>query len=299
MSAKDRVDALMANHDDDIEGSARELFNLVPETVESADLGRVGWLVNHVVGERAGRWGDALLLHRKFARPDEPAQASWYRSVAAALAGAPLEAWHAERTFAAAADCSAESASIALRLAVLQFSVGALDLSDVVREVAACAAELKRRGDFGGLEKFLAPALNNLVTALTERSDAAVGDQAYRAAVTDGADLAYQAWSLAGTWVNQERAEYLRALSANLLRNWQAGRDAATRALQLIEANGAQDVDRAFLLLELGRAQRGLGDSASAEQSAKAAAQLAADFGDAGLVSWFEDRVRVARADNS
>ncbi len=296
-SARQKIDLLMANHDDDVEGSVRELFALAPEEVETADLRPLSWLINHVVGEQAARWSDALSLHTRFARPDEPAQAAWNRSVAAALAGAPLDAWHAERAFAALAGCSADSARLALRFAVLQFLARTSELSGVLRELQSCEAELQLRPDFGGLERFLAPALNNLVTALTERADAALTDDAYRAAVTDGADLAFKAWSLAGTWVNWERAEYLRALTANLLRNWQAGHDAAQRALQLIEANGTEDVDRAFLLLELGRAQRGLGDAISADESAAAAAELAAAFKDASLDTWFADRVRIARAD--
>jgi hypothetical protein len=297
MSARKKIDWLMANHDEDIEGSVRELFALTPEQVETADLRPLSWLINHVVGEQAARWSDALSLQTRLARPDEPAQAAWNRSVAAVLAGAPLDAWHAERAFAALAGCSADSARLALRFAVLQFLVGTSELSGVLRELQACQAELQLRPDFEGLQRFLAPALNNLVTALTERADAAVTDEAYRAVVTDGADLAFNAWSLAGTWVNWERAEYLRALTANLLRRWQAGHDAARRALQLIEANGAQDVDRAFLLLELSRAQRGLGDEIAAEQSAAAAAALAAAFEDASLNTWFADRVRIARAD--
>jgi hypothetical protein len=297
VSAKEKIDSLMANHDDDIEGSVTQLLTLVPDEVETADLRRLSWLINHVVGELSSRWSDALSLQKKFARHDEPAQAASNRSVAATLAGAPLDAWHAERAFAAVAGCSAEAASIALRLALLQFLAGRDDLSGVVRELIACEAELKSRGDFGGLERFLAPALNNLTTALIERGDATITDDAYRAAVTDGADLAAKAWSLTGTWVNWERAEYLRALTANLLRNWQVAHDAATRGLALIEANGMEDVDRAFLLVELGRAQRGLGDLAGAEQSAALAAQLAAAFQQPSLHTWFADRVRIARAD--
>jgi hypothetical protein len=298
MSAKESIDALMAHHDDDLENSARQLFELVPEEVESADLRRLSWLVNHVVGEQSGRWGDALTLQKKFARQDEPAQAAWNRSVAAALAGSPLDAWHAERAFASVAGCSAETARLALRVAVLQFLAGTFELSEVLREMTPCLAELAALSDFGGLEKFLAPALNNLVSALTERHDVVITDANFRTAVTNGAELAFKAWSLAGTWVNWERAEYLRALTANLLRDWHAAQAAATRALELIEVHGVQDVDRAFLLLELSRAQRGLGDAVAAENSASAATRLAAELNDPGLTTWFEDRLRIARADH-
>jgi hypothetical protein len=76
MSAKESIDALMAHHDDDLENSARQLFELVPEEVESADLRRLSWLVlpcELFLQRQSIAPAPGLLAHDMI---DEPAQAS-------------------------------------------------------------------------------------------------------------------------------------------------------------------------------------------------------------------------------
>jgi hypothetical protein len=157
----------------------------------------------------------------------------------------------------------------------------ALALQSVIDEVAAWTG-------FGPLATPIAAALNNTVSAILEREDADPADAAVRRVLVEGAEAARRAWRAAGTWVNFERADYLVALCRNKIGDWEAARDAAQSGLDTITANGTEDVDRAFLLLELGRAWRGLGDEAQREEARAAAKGIAAGFEAAWLTEWFE-----------
>ena len=90
--------------------------------------------------------------------------------------------------------------------------------------------------------------------------------------------------------MQHERADYLVALVCNASADWDAALAAATSGLATIEANGSEDVDRAFLLLEAGRAHRGAGRAAECESMRAAAFALAAAFEEPSLRPWFEER---------
>ena len=95
-------------------------------------------------------------------------------------------------------------------------------------------------------------------------------------------------WYRAGGWVEQERSEYLLALTYNALGRFEQAEAAASRALNIIEANGEERVDRAFIHVEAARAARKLGKQEASENSLEIANRLASEFNEDGLREWFD-----------
>jgi hypothetical protein len=103
----------------------------------------------------------------------------------------------------------------------------------------------------------------------------------------DAAEAAHAFWVRCGTWVNEERALYLRALVANALGDGAEALAHADAALGIIDANGDQPVDDAFLRLDRARALGLEGDAAGQARELAAADAAAANWDDAGLNEWF------------
>jgi len=284
----------MRDHDDDPVRVAAELRELPAEDVAPEDRPRLTWLVNHVIGEKENRWPEALDLHIKFGGDDKARGVARNRAVAAILSAAPLEAWKAEADFSASAGCTFSQAQIAVRLGVLQHVAPSANVEPVAAALLDCLDEIGTWTDAGSITDMLAASLNNVVSALLERDDAPAESDAYRRALSEGARAGRTLWLRAGTWVNHERAEYLVALCANATEDWSAGKAAAQSGLDIIAANGSEDVDRAFLLLELSRALAGEGDDEASRVARAQAFAIADGFGEQWLREWFESRARPA-----
>ena len=67
---------------------------------------------------------------------------------------------------------------------------------------------------------------------------------------------------------------------------WSSASEVVSVALNIIDANGQEPVDRAFLLVELARAQQYLGNEKHAGDARSEAEQLASDF-DPATRAWF------------
>lgn len=276
----DEIDRI---HDAEPQRAGAALQALVQRGVAAADLARCAWLVNHVIGELLGRWGEALPLQRRLAGPEAPPAALRHWAAAAELAGEPGEAAAAGAELARRSGATPAQAATTVRLAALQFRAAALGLPALATTILECLPI-----DAGPLGPLAAGALNNLVSALLDGSAPPVEDPLLRRALLEGSAAARLLWRTAGTWLNQERADYLVALCANRVGDWTAARAAAQAGLDTIAANGMEDVDRAFLLLALARARRGLGDAAGGAQARAEADLLAERFDEPGLRDWFD-----------
>lgn len=69
---------------------------------------------------------------------------------------------------------------------------------------------------------------------------------------------------------------------------WSLAIESVNEALIIIESNGAENVDKAFLLLESAKAYKELGEQVKARAHLDEADYLAEQF-DQSLVSWFLD----------
>jgi len=206
-------------------------------------------LAAHVYGEHLGRFDDGIALLERIAAlpvamPDAPA-AALRRHVATlrfasgdAACLAPLAADDRVAVLALGASTLAGRGSFAAAIAAY-------------REAIALAA--------GGLAagspalRALAAGGNNLAAALEEKPSRDAGETQ---GMVDAAEGALRYWKQAGTWLEEERAEY--RLAKSLL---QAGRArdavaAARRCLDVCERNDAPAFERFFGCAVLAAAQR-------------------------------------------
>lgn len=289
MSTRLTIDELIRLHDAEPARVAQALRSVAAGGVPASDLARYAWLVNHVIGEREGDWQGALALLHATAGEGSGLPVLRHVVAAAMLAGQPLQAWALRERLIGGADVSPRRVDAVLRLAVLQFSARSADAADLALALRPLLDDLGAEADPGAQGAMLAGGLNNVVSCLLERAPAPVLEPAVRGALMDGARECRRLWRLAGNWVNHERADYLVAMCANHLGLWAEARDAAAAGLATIDAHGRDDVDRAFLLLELSRAWRGLGDERRRDDARAVAMDLAHAF-EPGLRGWFDSR---------
>lgn len=277
-------------HDSDPANAAEYLRILAADgSVPADEQPRLCWLINHVIGEKLDRWKEARDLLAGVVQGAEDPRCLAHLAVAAHLAGDPLLAWKTADRLGAEAEVPAPVTACLIRLTTLQFAAANLEARDLASMVSGCVALLAQEPELGPLGKPIAAALNNVLVLLLDHPNAHPADPTYHHALLDGARVCRTIWLRVGNWLNDERANYLVALCANRVSDWSAARLAAEGALDTIRLNGEEDVDRAFILLELARAQIGLGDKAEAEATHLGAEALAQHF-DADLRKWFDVR---------
>lgn len=133
-------------------------------------------------------------------------------------------------------------------------------------------------------ERTVGVVSNNIASELLEAEQRT---RAQDSLMLDAAEASRTFWLRVGTWVHDERADYLLSLVHTAVGQHADGRRFADRGLQTIADNGDESVDEAFLHLARARACRDGGDAEAQQASLARAKTLAADF-DPGLVSWFE-----------
>lgn len=289
-------DELFNDHDKDPKATTRLLCSMANDgLVAKKDHRRFAWLVNHVIGEKERQWSVALETLEKAVADSADVHCMVQRAVASLGAGKPLRALSLIPGIAHAGECSYTAADAAVKLAVVQFSIAhehALTLAEVFNSVLGMLTGLT--GQLGKLSTLVAASLNNVTSHLMDVRDVDIDAPAYRQALTHGSQICRSIWAAAGNWVNHERADYLVALCANRLQEYEAAGIAARAGLKTIENNGSEDVDRAFLLLELARAHKGLGQVDEGQAARTEAARLAEAF-DKDLRAWFDSRDAASR----
>ena len=290
-SSAPTFESVLADHDRDPQAAAAALRTLAHDgEVPATEHRRFAWLVNHVMGEKLSQWSAAAdTLERVAPTTAEPAcVVQW--AVASLLAGRAVRALSLLPRIAALGECSPAVAQAAVLLAVLQYASPEVPVQERTQAFNGLLATVQAAPDrLGRLSTLVAGSLNNITSRLMDDQGADAADPAYRQALTDGAQACRGVWRAVGNWMNHERADYLVALCANRLANYQAAKDAAQSGLATIDAHGSEDVDRAFLLLELARAHRGLAEDGPA-QAARADAMTLAQAFTPDLREWFDSR---------
>ena len=294
-------DALLAQadaiHDDDPPRALEILRRLDLATLSAGRLARLSFLLDHVLGEKFGLWGEALAGQRAVVRcAGVQATAGIFRhaAIAARIVGDTPLARSWTQALAASSDAPLAKAQALVTLGAAGFSVshhGAEAAGRLALQALHPLAALQAApGD--GLDAAFGAVTNNLASELLERPMDDLAQPELRTALQLAAEHSLRFWQRAGTWVNRERAHYLGAMVANALGEGAAGAAHARSGLALLEAHdqaGEETVDRAFLELELAMGQRLADQPGRAEALARALA-LAARFGEAGLDRWFTDR---------
>ena len=287
-------DKLYDDHDKDPKATAEALRSMANDgTLEPKNLRRFAWLVNHLMGEKLDQWDLAATTLDKVVANCSEAPCLSQLAVASTLAGKPVRSLALLPRISQLAGSPVGAAAVAPPGGVgpcaqpldpvsvrSQAFVGVLDaLQGLV-------------GELGQLAMPIAAHLNNVTSRLMDDESADIQEPVYREALTRGAQAARAIWASIGNWTNHERADYLVALCGNRLQDHAVAKEAAARGIQTIVDNGTEDVDRAFLLLELSRAERGPANTAAAAAARQEALKLANGF-DTDLRSWFDSRAKV------
>lgn len=283
-SASEELDAIDRMHDEAPEEAASRLRALDWAALPADRAPLAAFLLNHVLGEKLGGWGEAAGRIDRLRKQvvGAPLAVTLHAAVADGLAGRS----DSEARGALEAASSPQMAACAIELRRLGFAeaqTDALGFAATLGELAQRAAALATGT---ALDPQLAAGLNNATSRLLDLAPEA-GDALIREALQTGAAEALRFWQAAGSWVQHERALYLVALVANRVGAPSEARAAAEQALALIAAHGREEVDRAFLLLQLAGAAAHLGDAAAVRAARSEAHAIRASFTEASLSEWF------------
>jgi hypothetical protein len=292
-AAAQELEAIARIHDADPDAAARRLRALEPDALPADALGHYALLLLHVLGEEAGLWTEAAqrVQAALAGRTDAPMRALRSAAVAWQLAGAAARSDEWTARLAAAAGVDSGVAAAAVQVHALSCTAAGSDVEGFAARLLDAA---HRRVDASGarvpesaLDATLGAGFNNATSALLDCCDGRPASATVEAALRAGAEAARAFWMRAGTWVNHERADYLLACVLNRIGDWHGARTAARRGLDLIAAHGTEDVDRAFLLLQLAGALHHAGDADAAAATRADAEAIAASLDDAPLREWF------------
>ena len=294
-------DSLLAQadeiHDAEPERALEMLRGLDLQTLSANRLPRLSFLLDHVFGEKFDLWAEALAGQRALVeRVGAQATPLIFRhaAIAAQIAGDDTLARSWTQALAASSDAPLAKARVLVTLGAVAFSVsrqGAESAGRLTLQALQPLAALHATPGTG-LDAAFGAVTNNLASELLERRLEDLGQPDLRTALHLSAAHAQRFWQRAGTWVNRERAHYLSAMAANALGHGSEGATHARAGLDLLDERdpaGNENVDRAFLELELGMGLR-LAEQAGRNDAFARAKGLADGFGDPSLDRWFADR---------
>jgi len=218
-------------------------------------------LVTHVFGEHLGQWHRGIELLESL-RGLPACDGS------AAVLG-PLARSIAALRYASGDSAALQSVSPDDRAAVLATAAAAFTGRNEHKKAIAAYAAARELADAGlpagsPAIRALAIAGNNLAAALEEKKERdGVETQGMIAAARGG----LQYWKLAGTWLEEERAEY--RLTRSLLKAGQAeaATHSAERCIEICKQNNAPAFEQFFGYAVLALAQRAAGDASAFEAS--------------------------------
>jgi len=225
-------------------------------------------LLTHVFGEHLGQWHrgiDLLESLRSLTAFDGGA------AVAGALAGSV-----ATLRYASGDRSALEHLSLEERVSALATAAAAFSGRNEFREALAAYSEAVRFANAGlpsGSPAIRALAIggNNLAAALEEKAHR---DAAETKGMIAAAESALKYWKSAGTWLEEERAEYRLTRSLMQAGEPRAAIQSAERCLHVCRLNDAPVFEQFFGYAALALAQRASGDAGSFEASRKHALNL-------------------------
>jgi len=232
-------------------------------------------LVMHVYGEHLGQWDPGIALLESLRRLP-------------ASAGSPAAAGALDRNIAtlryAGGDSSVlESLSTEDRISVLALAASAFSGRNGMKRAIATYAEALALAEAGlppqsPALRALAVGGNNLASALEEKADR---DDAETEGMVVAAKGGLTYWKQAGTWLEEERAEYRLTRSLLQARRPRDAIVSAQRCIDVCARNDAPVIETFFGYVVLALAQRASGDAtafaASRQQALALYGQVPAD----------------------
>jgi len=268
----DEIDRI---HDDAPDRAAELLREFDATGLPAQRLGQLAFLFNHVLGEKLGQWNEAAERIASLTTRTEAPPGVWRQLFAAqTLRGDALGAAAARIGLARTTGARDNDANTAGELTVLAYVPDPLAHAGDVLALAK-AANIDQETP---LDAALAASFNNVTGRLLEASRNVTLGTTEMQALQAGAEAARRFWYRAGQWLQHERADYLCAKVEVRIGAAAEAVRAAERGLRLVEANGNDAIERAFLLLPLASACAALGDQTRAATLRAEAEALAAQF---------------------
>ena len=247
---------------------------------ESAEALR---LSNHTIGEHLGDWARARQFAERVCSRGHlrSAGAGAHLAVARYMDGAMAAAQQAEIESLGAAQDST-SAYLAFKALLGSALAGSGRFADAGLVLSA-ANELASAQDAPmPSDREMAVVNNNVASALHATEDL---DSEHHGLMLSCAEAALRFWRICGTWMNEQRALYLLALVSNRGGDFRQGLEHALAALDVIEANGGENVDEAFIRLAAAVAYAGFGYERGHHEELISADALAAKWSDDTLTA--------------
>jgi hypothetical protein len=283
------------DHATDGERLGRELEAAARMGVPPSLLAPFLHLATHTLGGHLGDWPRALALGKRVLAGKKPAAETakaWGRLyVAAFLVGDSLEAADLELSYLGAAGDDFGAALLDMRFMLvdaLVHSGRSREGARLYRSALDLVAQIERSEH---LNRSVAIASNNLGWELYEKPSRTADEDAL---MQLSADMSLEFWLECGSWINEERGLYLKALVAHVTGNPERGLTLADAALTVIKANGVRPLDAARLHLARAASLSALGDR-DGGQRAMADANAAA----AKLAKELKDQFDVERAETA
>jgi len=265
MSFEAFIESAWNEHADQTRAVADRLQSSLHIVASAAQIGPYAQLVTHVFGEHQGRWDQGVaLLQSLRALPscDSAAAAALDRGIAAlrycdnddaALAALAVEDRIAALATAAAALAGRHAFDAALAAYDRALALAAAGLPP------GCAAH-----------RALAVGGNNLASALEESRERSADQTAGMVRAAEGGLMF---WRLAGTWLEEERAEYRLARSLLLADRAADAVQHAQRCVDICASHDAPAFERFFGHAVLALTQRAAGDARASAASRDLALQ--------------------------
>jgi len=289
MTVDEIVSQGWADHAQDAAAVMERLPGAVALATTPADRAKVAGLVTHVAGEHLGRWDDGIaLLEQLRARPGleptTPEAKSISRSIAVLHHGAGRDAEAEAALEAGLSGGNVPEASDRAR--VLALVASAMTGQRRIEEAgAALRAALDLVASYPPLPgdpaaRALAVTGNNLACELEARPSRTPEE---RALMLQAAQAGLDFWSVAGGWLETERAHYRLAMSCLVAGDAErAGRHAA-QCRAIVEENGGDPFESFFAHEVLARARHASGDRPGALGAADQAEAILARLEDASM----------------
>lgn len=256
------IDTLLDNgwsyHADEPKRLADELEALDFATLTAADIRKLLLLSNHVMGEHLSQWSRARKIAEQVVREGSKSSENWaLLATCRYMDGDKQAAVKAQLQCVQAASDAPLAAIVNCKMLIAkallinqQAEVGLPFLNAIVGTVknANVDAETNRKMAID------CHSIANHLLPLNDRSEL------LSSALLQAATASLYFWQKCGKWRNVERGLYLIQIIQNQLFQHQKALDNAEKALKLIDENGGEPVDEAFIRLEIAKSHKAMGN---------------------------------------
>ncbi|MCA8912301.1 MAG: hypothetical protein KDB82_11400 [Planctomycetes bacterium] len=290
MDIKDLINNGWARHDKESEALAKDLEANVALAETPAHVGAFMQLANHTIGGHLTDWPRAAALAERVmqGRADAHELAAPYSNLAVAqyMAGKQADALANELHSVRLTDMEPISMMVRTRVLIAAALIEAGRLDEAVPMYDAALQTARSRDEKLACDQALAMTSNNIASELSEKE---TRTEAEDDLMLKAAKAARDFWVKCGTWENEERADYLLAIVHNRLNQPDKALEFAAHALEVISKHGEEVVDEAFINLAMAKSFTLKDDRPAYDKVMARAQELADDFNDEGLKTWFAE----------